>query len=382
MLARVNMELFTKKVGLLVHANPNLFTNGITQNAYFIHQCFTNMGINCEFVCQEGISNNFPLVDLPIIFMSKDNAQFNPLEYSAIISVSRRFTDNSIALLTSHKIRMASFICGNQYPEDQHGFIFGKTSSITLSEKETGDELWIIPSFVYSKGYFEIMTGKSVYIMPHLWRSYLVKERLRIEYKKTEDTVIYDKPKHSTKKINILITEPNLSTVKTAWLPIVACDWLNTKYPDLIDNVYVFNFPEHDLAYHMVSKLKINAKVRKFKRLPLPEILLHFNALESMPVFVTHHYLTSLNYLYYESLNYGYPLVHNSVDLDGCGYYYPGDDVKACADVIYAAFTKHNDNYDNYYAMAKEYLYRIDPLNPLVGKECKRLLTNLLVRGL
>jgi hypothetical protein len=382
MLARVNMELVTKKVGILIHANPNLFTNGITQNAYFIYQCFTNMGITCEFVCQESKSNPFSLINLPITFMSKENKEFNPKEFSVVISVSRRFTEENILYLRSHKVRMVSFICGNHYPEDQHAFIFGKASSTTISHKDTGDELWIIPSFIYSKGYFEILSGKPVYIMPHLWSASLVKERLTLEYKKTEDHAIYNKPQHNTKKINILITEPNLATVKTAWLPVVACEWLHTKYPDLIDTIYVFNFPENDLAYHMISKLSINSKVRKFKRLPLPEILLHFNSLDSMPIFVTHHYLTSLNYLYYEALQYGYPLVHNSADLDGCGYFYPGDDPKACADAIYAAFTKHNESYDAYCTMAKEYLYRNDPLNPLVGKECKRLMTNLLVRGM
>ena len=132
----------------------------------------------------------------------------------------------------------------------------------------------------------------------------------------------------------------------------------------------------------MVSKLKINSKVRKFKRLPLPEILLHFNSLESIPIFVTHHYLTSLNYLYYEVLQYGYPLIHNSVDLDNCGYYYPGDDPKACSDAIYNAYLKHNNIYDEYCTQAKEYLYRIDPLNPIVGKECKKLITNLLIRNM
>lgn len=382
MLARVNLELYTKKVGILIHANPKLFTNGITQNAYFIYKCFSEMNISCDFVCQEGASDNFPLMNLPITLLSKNNKAFNPKEYSIIISVSRRFTEETIAFLRSHNIRTVSFICGNQYPEDQHGFVHGKSSSTSISEKESGDELWIIPSFNYSKSYFEILTCKPVYTMPHLWSASLVKERLLIEYKKDEKLVIYDKPKHTSKKINILITEPNLATVKTAWLPIVACEWLHTKYPDLIDNVYVFNFPENDLAYTMVRKLKINSKIRKFKRLPLPEILLHFNSLESIPVFVSHHYLNSLNYMYYEALQYGYPLVHNSVDLDTCGYYYPGDDPKACADAIYTAFTKHNDEYDTYCATSKEYLYRIDPLNPLVGKECKRLMTNLLVRGL
>ena len=382
MLARVNMELFTKKVGILIHANPNLFTNGITQNAYFMYNCFKEMGISCEFVCQEGKSQAFPLINLPITFLSKTNTEFNPKEYSVVISVSRRFTEENITFLRSHNIRMVSFICGSHYTDDQLAFIYGKSLAFTVHEKDTGDELWIIPSYAYSKNYLEILTGKPVYIMPHLWSSSLVKDRLLIEYKKPENMVIYDKPKHMSKKINILITEPNLANVKTAWLPIVACEWLHKQYPDLIDTIYVFNFPENDLAYTMVRKLKIDSKVRKFKRLPLPEILLHFNGLEAIPIFVAHHYLNSLNYMYYEALQYGYPLVHNSADLDECGYFYSGDDPKACADAIYAAFTKHNNGYDNYCAKAKEYLYRIDPLNPLVGKECKRLITNLLVRGM
>ena len=38
---------------------------------------------------------------------------------------------------------------------------------------------------------------------------------------------------------------------------------------------------------------------------------------------VTHHWENGLNYLYYEVLHGGYPLVHNSACLKDWGYYYP-----------------------------------------------------------
>jgi hypothetical protein len=228
--------------------------------------------------------------------------------------------------------------------------------------------------------YLEILRGMKGFVVPHLWTPMMLNDKYEKLYKKPANMMIYNSCK-KRKQIDIFVLEPNGMLIKTALVPLVASEKLNRLHPELVHKVYIYNFPTHDVS-DILSELKLGDKLVKCGRGNLEEIFETCNNNETFPVFLSHHYKNSLNYLYYEILYYGYPLVHNSDDLDGCGYYYPGDDVKACADAIYAAFTKHNDNYDNYYAMAKEYLYRIDPLNPLVGKECKRLLTNLLVRGL
>jgi hypothetical protein len=70
-----------------------------------------------------------------------------------------------------------------------------------------------------------------------------------------------------------------------------------------------------------------------------------------------------LNYLYYEALYYGWPLVHNSPDLDGCGYYYPENNIGACAEAIKKAYTFHNRTSKEYLEKGRAYLKRVDPFD-------------------
>jgi len=99
-----------------------------------------------------------------------------------------------------------------------------------------------------------------------------------------------------------------------------------------------------------------------------------------MPIFVSYQINNSLNYLYYECLYFGFPLVHNSPDLEGCGYYYPENDLAKCAEMILYAQKHHHKNLSEYVAKGRKYLERVDPLNSSVANTWKQLLDSVLVK--
>ena len=47
MLATIKKE---KKVGIVVNNGAHLFSNGLVQNAYFLHQAFEANGYTCQFL--------------------------------------------------------------------------------------------------------------------------------------------------------------------------------------------------------------------------------------------------------------------------------------------------------------------------------------------
>ena len=57
---------------------------------------------------------------------------------------------------------------------------------------------------------------------------------------------------------------------------------------------------------------------------------------------VTHHWENGLNYLYYEVLYGGYPLIHNSEFLKDYGYYYDDFDAESGADALLSARAEHD----------------------------------------
>ncbi len=374
-----------KMVGIIIHNSANLFTNGITQNAYFICQCLEKAGFKCQLLCHESNPVPFKYKNLTLKQISTDTSIFNPEEYHTIITVTRPITREIYNLLKKYNIRVISFICGNACCLDEEEFFVPKSDESTgfFGFNKPIDETWIIPSFEFSIDYFEAIYNKPSFIVPHLWSPSIFIERF-IEDKKLDPSFLYyNINNHTANKLNIGILEPNINYVKTAWIPIIACERLNTLYPSLLDNVYVFNFPEHKRANNMISRLALGKKLKKMSRMETYKVLYHFNSdTASFPIFVSHQKFNTLNYLYYELLYFGYPLVHNSPDLEDCGYYYPGCNIAKCVEQILYAQKHHNKNIKQYREKALKFLERVNPFNSDVIQKWDGMVTDSISRGI
>lgn len=372
-----------KKVGIVIHNKANLFTNGITQNAYFLYSCLEAAGYTCQFLCSEELPSPFAHRSLPVKQISTNPLLFDPTEFHTIITVTRGISADVYTMLKNLKIVTVCFICGNHCMVDQEEFVFDKAklgigSSFHGKASHT-DEMWIIPSLEFSRDYFQTLRGKPAFVVPHLWSPELVRMSAPLYIKLPESSMVYN-PLRTGAKLNILILEPNLNYCKNAWLPIVASEKLHQENPGLIDQVYVFNFPTHDHAYKMVETLSLGSKLRKFKRLHLPEILSHFNNEVSRPIVLCHQTNNTLNYLYYEILHYGFPLVHNSPDLGDCGYRYPDHDLSKCVDAILRAHTAHDRGIESYRNTVSTYLERVNPFNSEVQEAFDRAVSSAIAR--
>ena len=138
--------------------------------------------------------------------------------------------------------------------------------------------------------------------------------------------------------------------------------------------VFVFNYPIHNSSWAMTDNLTLGNKLRRFKRLEMDQIFSHFNVQDTIPIFLSHQVDNSLNYLYYELLHYGYPLVHNSPDLENCGYFYPQSNILKCVESILDAYNNHNTNIDVYRQNAAAYLSKIDPESAIMSKTWTQLI--------
>jgi hypothetical protein len=207
----------------------------------------------------------------------------------------------------------------------------------------------------------------SSFIVPHLWSPVIIRENIKQKFGDDESCIQWNIKNHSSKKINILILESNQYMIKTGWLPLLAAEKINQENPDLIENVYLFNCPEYSNTTMMLSEFTITSKIKKFGRLPIPEIMRYFNK-NGFPVIVSHQLYNELNYLYYEAMYYGWPLVHNSAMIKEHGYYYSDVSIAECAEQIKYAYSIHNKQVETMTTKAKTYLETINPLNPEVGK--------------
>jgi hypothetical protein len=371
-----------KKVGILIGNGWNLFTNGMIQNAYFLLQCLEKLGHPSQFLCYDENPAPFQHKGLTLKTISAKPTLFNPADYKAVITVTEGLDRDIHESLKKHKVATIALVCGCTMMMDQEYFYNINAPGAYIGKGAKVDELWVIPSYKYMLDYVEIIRGAPAFIMPHLWSPECIQEMMRVKYKKPEEILFYNIEKRKSKKINIIILEPNFYIVKNAWIPLVAAEKLHKEYPDLIEQVYIFNYPENEHAERMIASLSVASKIRKFKRLAIPEILDHFNNnSECYPIFLSTQLYNSLNYLYYEILYYGYPLIHNSPELDGCGYYYPEYDLKKCVDCVLTAHKHHDKDVDILKDKAKQYLERVNPLNADVGRIVNGMIASAVVNA-
>ena len=107
-----------KYVGIVIHANAMLFSNGITQNAYFIYQCLTQCGFKCKFLCNEEVTKPFAHKGIPVKQMSTNPDLFNASEFHTIISATRNVPADMKPIFKKHRTRIIAFVCGNHYMQD------------------------------------------------------------------------------------------------------------------------------------------------------------------------------------------------------------------------------------------------------------------------
>ena len=374
----------TKKLGLLIHSGGQTFSNGILQNAYFMYQLFKKLGIQCTFLCHEENPKPLEYKNIPLYQLSTNELIFDASEYFMIITITSCIGREIYDIFKKYKIAVVSFICGNNLMHDLEDFVRGSRNGMSsfIGKGNLTDELWVIPSYSHSLDYLELCRGKPAYIIPHLWSPDIIRDSMLQYYKRDDSIIHYNLENHTGKKIEIIVLEPNMAIFKECWIPYVAAEKLEQTHPELLEQVWLFNFPDTTRAWNMVDNMDVRKKTRIFKRLTMPEILVTFNIKkDTMPIFVSHQILNELNYLYYELLYYGYPLVHNSTMLEGCGYYYPQHDVVKCAEAIVHAHKHHNKNLATYKDKADAYVNKIHPLNDDMAKVWTQMMNESIIRA-
>jgi hypothetical protein len=86
----------------------------------------------------------------------------------------------------------------------------------------------------------------------------------------------------------------------------------------------------------------------------------------SLDAVVSHHWENGQNYLYYDALHGGYPLLHNSEFLRaaGVGLFYPGFEAGAAARALIAAREQEPGFWRDYQSAARAFLRTLAPGHP------------------
>ena len=169
--------------------------------------------------------------------------------------------------------------------------------------------------------------------------------------------------------------------VKTFHFPLLVAEQAHRLNPELINRVLLFSAAHlkgnpHFEQFCAALDLGRAGRVFAEERYLLVEMLgSHIDAV------VTHQWENALNYLYWDVLYLGWPLIHNSTEFMEAGYYYPEFDPQAGGEVLAAALADHAENAVTRREATLETLWRFHIDNPAVQRRHAELLEQVMTAG-
>lgn len=349
----------TVGVSILVRkGEQSLWENGIYQNCLFFVMLLMRSPLVSQAFLVTGGGDGSPadanfLADSPVPLIDMAQAA---QELDVMVEMSAQLSRDWMVAFRERGGKIVSMRVGNDYVIDIERMVFDKPHGLLLTGAPY-DEIWTIPEYEATcVPYFASGFRAPVRMLPHLW-SPLVLDRAaaglpeghRFDYQP------------GRKRWRVAMFEPNICMVKTSHIPLLCCEAAHRADPDLLEHVYAYNtfhMKDHPVFNGFANSLDIvRHGLSTFEgRFPTWQVMaLNVDAV------VSHHWENGQNYLYYEALYGGYPLIHNSHLIGDCGYRYHDFDCEEGGRALQQAFATHDDNLPAYRERARRFIATLDP---------------------
>lgn len=351
---RVGISLFVRK------GNQSLWENGIFQNCLFLAQLLQRSPRVSEVFLVAGGGGGDEadamafLKESPVPVINMDAAMH---QLDLMIEMSAQLSKEWMIAFKETGRKVVSMRVGNDYVIDIERMVFDKPHGLLITGGPY-DEVWTLPEYINTcVPYFASTFRAPVRTVPHLWSPELLEKAMR---EADGDSQFGYQP--GRKRWRMGMFEPNVCMVKTSHIPMLVCEAAHRAQPDITERVQVYNtvhLKEDPVFNGFANSLNIvRHGIASFEgRFPIWHLLS-----KQTDAVISHQWENAQNYVYYEALYGGYPLIHNSHLIAGCGYRYHGFDCEEGGKVLCDAFAVHDENLAQYRAQAREFLATLDPL--------------------
>jgi hypothetical protein len=363
-------------IGLPKFPGSTIWSSGAQQHVIFLYKLLTRMPyIKKVWLVTDGTKNPakaWLLNDLKDNIISLNSIE---KEVDLLIELSQAVSPKSVNMVRRSGGKLVSYKVGNCYAALSENLIFNPDASWFPNPNGLqADAIWANPQFIDTcASLWEQLYGSKVAVLPHLWSPYFL------------NLALQDNPlsaagwpySGNSDNLKLSIFEPNISVVKNVIIPFYICSEFYKNNKDKINKIRMYN----------TLKLKDSST---FNRIVMgtdagKESVATAEGRFSFPdamgqeggIIVSHQWENGLNYVYYEALYGGFPLVHNSPFLKDVGYYYEGFDINDGVKALERAVLEHDEMRDEYDKRAEAFLKTVDPSQKSVidayDREIRRL---------
>ena len=358
------------KIGITIKFNQNssFQSNGMLQNLYFLANSFNEIvGWDCFFLYK---SDHEPDLLLPPKRCISIDSYLNHRLFNFDVLILAGFTGRIFSHSIFENTKLIVLHCGARLMDDIFRSLHGAGDNEYQSFSATTtrcDEVWTLPHHSRNLPYLSTLYNtKNVKVMPYIWDSIFIDSLLKRNKFPDRDDFVNKLLVSPFSNINIY--EPNNTICKTSLLPLSIAVEHRRHGSRKLQKCNIFCADKMANSSYFVQLchcLGVQSAQDYFSFHPRIEFINSLKVFGIHSIIVSHQIMVELNYLYFEALYLGLPLLHNSSSLSTYGYYYPDSDTQEAARQIDSILTNHSTDFRNRLSDYQIFLDSFNPSNPV-----------------
>ncbi|MFV0644861.1 MAG: DUF2827 family protein [Sphingomonadaceae bacterium] len=352
----IGISIFVTAEGKL-----GLFENGLRQNVLFLHALF-QASPRCKRVFLLNHGDGEPVdpmgeAGIPPESIVRTHTVLDELDY--VISIGGALDRETVAALKQRHIPVIGYKCGNGGVIAMEAMCADppRPDAERYFDKDYFDLIWMTPQHIHTyKGWCETVYRAPVVEVGQVWSPWFVERR-------PEGVLSRYGYRPGNRPWRVGVLDPNITVMKTSHMPMLVCEAAWRARPDSFASFRITNADRYaDNAgfmgfFHSLGAAQAGRMVADARYVGIDFIADHCDAV------VTHHWENGLNYLYYEVLHGGYPLIHNSGFLRDYGYYYPDFQAIRGGQALLEAVANHDENLEAYRVQCARLIESVSPVS-------------------
>ncbi len=347
-------------IGVSMFANPDgslgLFENGFRQNVFFLYKLFRAMPDCARVFLVNGGDSDVTEDPGPFGVDPADIVRLSEVEQTldVILLAGAALEPEQLRRMRDRGCKIIGYKGGNGAVISMEAMVARppRGDAERYFDVDLYDAVWLTPQHWRTyRGWCETVYRCPIRQVPQIWSPMFIDRFAGPDFGY--------KPGRKAWRVGVM--DPNITVMKTSHMPMLVCEAAFRARPEAFEAFYIANGQAHRDNPHFASFTTSLTSARAGRLTLEPRFIGPMFLKDHCDALVTHQWENALNYLYWEALYGGYPLIHNSPLLEGLGYFYADFDAQAGADALLTAHERHDDTLATYRESA---LARIETLDP------------------
>lgn len=334
----------------------HIWSNGLFQNIFFLYKLFESAGYFPFLLVDDNSKNRESKLYEKFRTIDANGWIQKPFRLYAYIEMGLSCAPNIRKAFSDAGAKTFKLYLGNILNIDIETVTFHKDTYFCHHMIGNIDTILVSPHYDFHQEYAAAINKvyPCVKIAPYVWDPILISD--------LADSHVWA----GNGPYSFTIIEPNISFQKCSLIPIMICEAFYREEPEKLHEIAVINGTNiADSVYFMNSVLNNLDIFQQGKLCLLPRTDIRNLSKTLKSNIVIHHTVNNeYNYIFFEHLFMGFPVIHNYEKFKEYGYYYSGNDINGGCDMIKKVIKTHGFKLEQYKAVNRQLFWNFSIYNP------------------